>query len=434
MPNSVDLSTEPLVKWDPAERIKTLVGQADIIVDARCPVKRYFRSGVEIVRMARMYEDEGSLENAYVLYLKYVILFLEKLRDHPDYKSVHVEIRTTANKTLKDIMKRAEKLKSKIKEKYDDEYAQLLQRHKEREDEMQKEYERLRIESEAKDQFEIERAKLKKQFVETNVINDRSHSHEDYVSFNKDNRGDEPSLYPDQSKIGDLSDIASAPIVSSKEAVPHMPSRELKPTTHPPHNMPQFDRTLKPDSSLRSFSLGLKGALRKVRLSSDLPKKFESLAKKNTDNNTETCGILAGKVISNDLLITHLLLPKQSGTSDSCTTENEENIFQYQDRYDLITLGWIHTHPSQTAFLSSVDLHTHCSYQLMMPEAIAIVCAPTKKQVGFFTLTSAGLDVIGSCQESGFHPHQTHPPLYQECDNIILSDSCDEVHVADFRR
>lgn len=26
--------------------------------------------------------------------------------------------------------------------------------------------------------------------------------------------------------------------------------------------------------------------------------------------------------------------------------------------------------------MSSVDLHTHYSYQLMMPEAIAIVCAP----------------------------------------------------------
>lgn len=37
---------------------------------------------------------------------------------------------------------------------------------------------------------------------------------------------------------------------------------------------------------------------------------------------------------------------------------------------------FLQTHPSQTAFLSSVDLHTHCSYQVMMPEAIAIVCAP----------------------------------------------------------
>lgn len=38
------------------------------------------------------------------------------------------------------------------------------------------------------------------------------------------------------------------------------------------------------------------------------------------------------------------------------------------------------THPTQTAFLSSVDLHTHCSYQLMLPEAIAIVCAPKHKE------------------------------------------------------
>lgn len=36
----------------------------------------------------------------------------------------------------------------------------------------------------------------------------------------------------------------------------------------------------------------------------------------------------------------------------------------------------VQTHPTQTAFLSSVDLHTHCSYQLMLPEAVAIVCAP----------------------------------------------------------
>jgi hypothetical protein len=28
--------------------------------------------------------------------------------------------------------------------------------------------------------------------------------------------------------------------------------------------------------------------------------------------------------------------------------------------------------------MSSRDLHTHCGYQIMMPESIAIVCAPTK--------------------------------------------------------
>ena len=37
-----------------------------------------------------------------------------------------------------------------------------------------------------------------------------------------------------------------------------------------------------------------------------------------------------------------LLIPKQSGTADTCTTENEEDIFNYQDSKNLITLGWIH--------------------------------------------------------------------------------------------
>ena len=62
--------------------------------------------------------------------------------------------------------------------------------------------------------------------------------------------------------------------------------------------------------------------------------------------------------------VTHLIIPKQSGTADSCTTLNEEELFVYQDSNSLLTLGWIHTHPTQTVFMSSVDLHTHCSYQV----------------------------------------------------------------------
>ena len=40
--------------------------------------------------------------------------------------------------------------------------------------------------------------------------------------------------------------------------------------------------------------------------------------------------------------ITHLLIPKQTSTSDSCTTLNEEDLFEFQDSNDLVTLGWIH--------------------------------------------------------------------------------------------
>lgn len=34
--------------------------------------RRYFRSGVEMERMAAVYLEEGSLENAYVLYNKFI--------------------------------------------------------------------------------------------------------------------------------------------------------------------------------------------------------------------------------------------------------------------------------------------------------------------------------------------------------------------------
>ena len=40
--------------------------------------------------------------------------------------------------------------------------------------------------------------------------------------------------------------------------------------------------------------------------------------------------------------ITHLVIPKQTSTSDSCTTSNEEEMFDVQDKHDLVTLGWIH--------------------------------------------------------------------------------------------
>ena len=37
-----------------------------------------------------------------------------------------------------------------------------------------------------------------------------------------------------------------------------------------------------------------------------------------------------------------MILPKQRGTPDSCQTLAEEELFEYQDKLDLITVGWIH--------------------------------------------------------------------------------------------
>jgi hypothetical protein len=41
-------------------------------------------------------------------------------------------------------------------------------------------------------------------------------------------------------------------------------------------------------------------------------------------------------------VISHCIIPKQNGCSDTCTTEKEGELFDIIDKLDLITLGWIH--------------------------------------------------------------------------------------------
>lgn len=64
----------------------------------------------------------------------------------------------------------------------------------------------------------------------------------------------------------------------------------------------------------------------------------------------------------------------------------------------------------RSCFMSSLDLHTHASYQATLPEAVAIVCAPNDEpSFGLFRLTAPfGLQTILNCREPGlFHPHVT---------------------------
>lgn len=119
--------------------------------------------------------------------------------------------------------------------------------------------------------------------------------------------------------------------------------------------------------------------LRCLFLPADLRKTFLDIASRNTRNNLETCGILCGTLMSNALFVSRLVIPEQEGSSDTCEMTNENALFEFCDTEGLMVLGWIHTHPTQSCFMSSRDLHTHCGFQVMMPEAIAIVCAPSRK-------------------------------------------------------
>ncbi|KAF8661697.1 hypothetical protein HU200_056645 [Digitaria exilis] len=153
---------------------------------------------------------------------------------------------------------------------------------------------------------------------------------------------------------------------------------------------------------------------------------FLRVAESNTKRSLETCGVLAGTLKKRTFYVTTLIIPKQKSTSNTCEATNEEELFEVQDTCSLFTLGWIHTHPTQSCFLSSIDLHNHYSYQVMLPEAIAIVMAPTDttRKHGIFHLTDpGGMGVIHDCQERGFHPHRAPldgSPIYEQCSHVYM--------------
>ncbi|VVB00852.1 unnamed protein product [Arabis nemorensis] len=176
-----------------------------------------------------------------------------------------------------------------------------------------------------------------------------------------------------------------------------------------------------PDESLRSESP------LELHIATTMMDTFMRLAKSNTKKNLETCGILAGSLKNRKFYITALIIPKQESTSDSCQATNEEEIFEVQDKQSLFPLGWIHTHPTQSCFMSSIDVHTHYSYQIMLPEAVAIVMAPqdSSRNHGIFRLTTpGGMTVIRNCDQRGFHAHSSPAdggPIYKTCADVYMN-------------
>ncbi|CAK7349709.1 unnamed protein product [Dovyalis caffra] len=220
-----------------------------------------------------------------------------------------------------------------------------------------------------------------------------------------------------------------------------------------------------------------------LHISTTLMENFMKMAKSNTDKNLETCGVLAGSLVSPDSLkvigfdismynsdgpiisalqknrkfyVTALIIPKQESTSDSdvslhlvsiysteliCSLAGISYSFSCLPFYvpqnlalciaDLNMKGYylhhILTHPTQSCFMSSIDVHTHYSYQIMLPEAVAIVMAPrdSSRTHGIFRLTTpGGMSVIRQCQKRGFHPHDPPTdggPIYKACTDVYMN-------------
>ncbi|XP_075903010.1 STAM-binding protein-like A [Nelusetta ayraudi] len=412
------------VSLTPEERVRALTKKGSSVdVNDDVPLRRYFRSGMEMIRMASIYTDEGNIEHAFLLYNKYITLFIEKLPKRRDYKTANIPEKKETLKKLRDIaFPQAEVLKKALLRRFDEEYAQYLVRKKAEEEVLAQEQSRQRaLDAERERVAEMQR---------------RQQEQEQFSAFEEMIRRQElekerqrlllefatPAMpSPDTPLIPGIGgpSIVSPAALQSPGGLPGGFNRPAANT-----GPPIFDRSLKPGSVLSPGNNNtMVDALRQLAVPAELCQSFLRLAEANTSRAVETCGILCGKLTRNAFTITHVIVPKQNGGPDYCDTENEEELFLIQDQYDLITLGWIHTHPTQTAFLSSVDLHTHCSYQMMMPEAIAIVCSPKFNEIGYFKLTDRGMEEISTCKQKGFHPHSKDPPLFTQAGHITITDS-----------
>ncbi|NWQ80870.1 STALP protease, partial [Columbina picui] len=411
VPDHTDISVTP------EERVRALskLG-SNITINEDITPRRYFRSGVEMERMASVYMEEGNLENAFVFYNKFITLFVEKLPSHRDYHQCAVPEKQDIIKKLKEVaFPRTEELKRDLLKKYNLEYQEYLQNKNKCKIEFLKKLEHQKlIEAEKKriahmrqqqlesEQFQFFEDQLKKQ------------------ELARDQKIKESMVMSEQID-GNMLSCISVPENSSLSTA-LLEKKERSGASGCTGHSPPVNQVLKPEATLSAVQTQLAEALRGVILPRDLCHEFLLLAEANTVRGIETCGILCGKLTHNEFTITHVIVPKQSAGPDYCDMENVEELFGIQDQYNLLTLGWIHTHPTQTAFLSSVDLHTHCSYQLMLPEAIAIVCSPKHNDTGIFRLTTAGMLEVSACKKKGFHPHTKDPRLFNLCTHVVGKD------------
>lgn len=74
----------------------------------------YFRAGSEIYRQAQVYLEEGDLENAFILFMRFLTLFLDKIKNHPQINEISDTLRKTNKEKLLEAMAVTEDLKKRI--------------------------------------------------------------------------------------------------------------------------------------------------------------------------------------------------------------------------------------------------------------------------------------------------------------------------------
>ncbi|KAI4731754.1 JAB1/MPN domain-containing protein [Aureobasidium sp. EXF-10728] len=411
---------------------------------ANIPLAMALRTAQNMISQAANYERDANKQDAYYFLYRHADFFFTIISKHPDAKKPEYKAHMArARDHVKADLSRMEALKPEITSRYQ-KYQDAIKR-RQKDSPTAPPHESLVLSAaEHKDMaLQLANRELRRRARDPRddsaVMDDLSRGIQDLGR-----RIDAPRQQPRDSSTEQTSSSYHYPSVPSAHANTPSTSASLAPSrppkSHPANYAAPPPLPEKPDQSLNSppplpsepgapapppkqdlsstQSYQFQPAaytengtpLRTLFLPTSLRTSFVSLASSNTSSNLETCGILCGTIISNALFISHLVIPDQTATSDTCETtdQGETDLFDYVDNEGLMVCGWIHTHPTQTCFLSSRDLHTSVGYQVMLPESVAIVCAPSKSpDHGIFRLTDPpGKQAVLNCHKPGlFHPH-----------------------------
>ncbi|KAF0025970.1 hypothetical protein F2P81_022851 [Scophthalmus maximus] len=321
-----------------AERVRAL-GKMGCSVEINEDIapRRYFRSGVEMERMAAVYLEEGSLENAYVLYTKFITLFVEKLPSHRDYQHCSIPEKQLIMKKLQEVaFPCKDELKKRLQEKYSREHTEYLRAQSQSVvvDGCGQQLQRLSLLDEDRRRFlEGERqrvAALRRMQIESEQFR---YFEEQLRRQELANRRGEEVEQKVETKVPAVTDGSC---LSQKLIRDGVGSQGADPNRNRPAPISQ------PAATLAGVHTQRVEGLRRVVIPRDLTYRFLLLADSNTARGIETCGVLCGRLTHNEFVLTHVVIPKQSAGPDFCDMENVEELFSFQDQQNLLTLGWIH--------------------------------------------------------------------------------------------
>ncbi|XP_045147373.1 AMSH-like protease isoform X2 [Echinops telfairi] len=292
MPDHTDVSLSP------EERVRALSKLGcNITISEDITPRRYFRSGVEMERMASVYLEEGNLENAFVLYNKFITLFVEKLPNHRDYQQCAVPEKHDIMTKLKEIaFPRTDELKKDLLKKYNIEYQEYLQSKNKYKEEILKKLEHQRlIEAERRRIAQMRRQQLEsEQFL---FFEDQLKKQE--LARGQMHRQEGPAAPAEQIDGSSLSCVSTHHNNAVLNVFVEQPKKSGA-TSQAAHS-PPVNRALKPAATLSAVQDLLVEGLRCVLLPMDLCHKFLLLAESNTIRGMETCGIVCGKLCQSSL-------------------------------------------------------------------------------------------------------------------------------------